>query len=113
MFRPVQKSPSNGGRVPTFLISSTLQCLIHQFNAYIQMFPLKAVHLIVLILPKRVIVTIFHVIGCGAPRGWPGLYRLTLRKEVEELTEGGHLNRASSYVICQKGGMLSSQCLTA
>ncbi len=112
MFSPIQKSPSNCGRLPTFFIISTLECFVYQFNAYAQMFPLKTVHLVLRVLPQRIIVTGFHIISRGASGGWPGLYRLILGEKVEKLADGDHLNLASSCVIGQKGGMLPSQRLS-
>ena len=43
---------------------------------------------------------------CCAPGGWLGLYRLTLRKEVDKLADGDHLDFGSSLLVSQKGGML-------
>ena len=112
MFSPIQKSPSNGGRLPAFLIIGTLKCFVYHFNAYTEVFPLETVHLILLVLPQGIIVAGLHIIGRGAPGRWPGLYRLTLRKEVEKLTDGDHLNLASSFAIGQKGSVLPGQCLS-
>jgi len=68
--------------------------------------PLEAVHLVPLVLPQGIIVTGFHIIVGSAPGGRPGLYRLTLGKEVQELADGDHLDLGGSFTIRQKRSML-------
>lgn len=108
VFSSVQKPTGDYSRAPALLIIGTLERFVDQFHANTQVFPLKPVHFIVSVLPQGIIVAVFDIIGGGAPRGRPGLNCLTLRKKVEKLADGDHLDFCGSFTVGQERHVLPS-----